>query len=93
VLGKHYLGLFTREYREHTTAEFPGSADPSPKDRFFHLINRYHHKDGHEVITESTGEPVFDEEGNLIKWRGRDRDIRCLSMKSEDDNHFLEHIR
>jgi PAS domain S-box-containing protein len=75
VLGKHYLGLFTREYREHITAEFPDSVDSSPKDRSFHLINRYHHKDGHEVITESTGEPVFDEEGNLIKWRGMDRDI------------------
>jgi sigma-B regulation protein RsbU (phosphoserine phosphatase) len=75
VLGKHYLGLFTRAYREHITAEFPDSVDPSSKDRFFHLINRYHHKDGHEVITESTGEPVFDEKGNLVKWRGMDRDI------------------
>jgi phosphoserine phosphatase RsbU/P len=38
-------------------------------------INRYRHKDGHEVITESTGESIFDKEGKLIKWQGMDRDI------------------
>ncbi|HEX2200505.1 MAG TPA: MerR family transcriptional regulator [Gammaproteobacteria bacterium] len=73
VLGKHYLGLFTREYREYMAGDFPESTDP--KHCFFHLINRYRHKDGHEVITESTGEPIFDKEGKLIKWRGMDRYI------------------
>ena len=83
VLGKHYLGLFTREYQEHTAADFPDSADPNPKDRFFRLINRYRHKEGHDVVTESTGGPVFDEEGNLIKWRGRDHDITARKRFEE----------
>ncbi len=73
VLGKHYLGLFTREYREYMAGDFPESTDP--KHCFFRLINRYRHKDGHEVITESTGESIFDKEGKLIKWQGMDRDI------------------
>jgi MerR family transcriptional regulator, light-induced transcriptional regulator len=73
VLGKHYLGLFTREYQEYMAGDFPESTDP--KHGFFRLINRYRHKDGHEVITESTGESILDKEGKLIKWQGMDRDI------------------
>ena len=42
---------------------------------FHRLVNRYRHKDGHEVYTESTGAPIFDEQGKLIKWRGVDHDI------------------
>ncbi len=33
------------------------------------------HKDGHEVILESSGIPIFDTDGNLISFRGIDRDI------------------
>ncbi|MEN8260711.1 MAG: SpoIIE family protein phosphatase [Pseudomonadota bacterium] len=49
----------------------------------FRIINHYRHKDGHEVFTESTGEPILDEQGRLIKWRGLDRDITCQKEAEE----------
>jgi phosphoserine phosphatase RsbU/P len=69
IRGKYYLDLLTAEDRKHWTA----TADI--RQSFHRLVNRYRHKDGHEVYTESTGAPIFDEQGKLIKWRGVDHDI------------------
>jgi sigma-B regulation protein RsbU (phosphoserine phosphatase) len=69
IRGKHYLDLLTAEDRKHWTA----AADI--RQPFHRLVNRYRHKDGHEVYTESTGAPIFDEQGKLTKWRGVDHDI------------------
>ena len=69
IRGKYYLDLLTAEDRKHWTA----AADI--RQPFHRLVNRYRHKDGHEVYTESTGAPIFDEQGKLIKWRGVDHDI------------------
>lgn len=33
------------------------------------------HKDGHEQKTETNGTPILDSEGNLVGWRGVNRDI------------------
>ena len=74
IRGKHYLDLFTAEDRSHRTATlgFGPAGAPQP---FHRLVNHYRHKDGHEVYTESTGAPIFNEQGKLIKWRGVDHDI------------------
>ena len=42
---------------------------------FHRLVNHYRHKNGQGIYTESTGAPLFDETGRLIKWRGVDHDI------------------
>lgn len=73
ILGKLYTEAFTPAQRTFTANEFPNISQI--KDRFFRLINHYRHKDGHEVITESTGEPILDAKGELVRWRGVDRDI------------------
>jgi PAS domain S-box-containing protein len=39
------------------------------------MLSHYRHKDGHLVLTESTGLPILSTEGKLLKWRGVDRDI------------------
>ncbi len=39
------------------------------------IVNTNLHKDGSEVILESSGQPVFDEDGILTGYRGVDRDI------------------
>jgi sigma-B regulation protein RsbU (phosphoserine phosphatase) len=72
ILGKSYLDLMTDEDR----ALWSGQAAQTTGQRKFHrLINRYRHRDGHEVYTESTGAPLFDAAGRLVKWRGVDSDI------------------
>ncbi|GAB6053462.1 hypothetical protein JCM17960_22820 [Magnetospira thiophila] len=42
---------------------------------FHSLRNTCRHKDGHEVILESSGNPLFDQSGVIIGYRGVGRDI------------------
>ncbi len=42
---------------------------------FTHLENINVHKDGHDVVIESSGTPIFDDAGNFRGYRGIDRDI------------------
>lgn len=69
VIGKHYTQLLTAQ-DQADQQHYAGSQRP-----FYGLVNHYRHKDGHQVFTESTGLPLFDTTGNLLKWRGVDRDI------------------
>ncbi|WP_367156058.1 PAS domain S-box protein [Methylomonas sp. HYX-M1] len=69
IIGKHYTELLTAQDKQAQTTF-------SNSQRSFHaLVNHYRHKDGHLVITESTGLPLTDANGKLLKWRGVDRDI------------------
>jgi phosphoserine phosphatase RsbU/P len=69
VIGKHYTAFLTVQDQE-TQQSYATSQQP-----FYSLVNHYQHKNGHEVLTESTGLPIINPEGKLLKWRGVDRDI------------------
>lgn len=69
VIGKHYTEFLTPQDKA-SQQNYSASHQP-----FYALTNHYRHKDGHAVLTESTGLPLIDAEGKLIKWRGVDRDI------------------
>ncbi|ABA59421.1 PAS sensor, serine phosphatase RsbU regulator of sigma subunit [Nitrosococcus oceani ATCC 19707] len=70
MFGKHYSEFFTLEAQEGKPCKSPQSGK-----RFFRIVCCYRHKDGREVFTESSGEPLLDERGQIVKWRGLDRDI------------------
>jgi|GEM_PF-3796316 len=72
VVGRFFYELFTVEDRQQVA---PGHYVADNMEPFFGLINHYRHKDGRTIVTESTGAPILDPKGNLIKWRGVDRDI------------------
>ncbi len=80
VLGRSYFELFNRAAREQV---LKGVYSEENRRRFSRLINHYQHKDGHEVITESTGIPLFDSQGRIVKWRGVDLDI-SLRLQFEE---------
>ncbi|MDD5461547.1 MAG: PAS domain S-box protein [Methylococcales bacterium] len=69
VIGKHYT-LFLTPQDQAEQQVYSTSHQP-----FYGLVNHHRHKDGHAVLTESTGLPIINAEGKLIKWRGVDRDI------------------
>lgn len=69
MLGRHYCEFFTLEAQESGACKSPD------EKRFFRIVSHYRHKDGHEIFTESSGEPILDAQAQLIKWRGVDRDI------------------
>jgi sigma-B regulation protein RsbU (phosphoserine phosphatase) len=69
IIGKPYYELFFPEDKESSKAGVD-------RDATFHrLINRYRHKDGREVFTESTGTPIAEAQGRVLKWRGVDYDV------------------
>jgi sigma-B regulation protein RsbU (phosphoserine phosphatase) len=70
ILGKKFVDL--QPQIDDGQASEPG---PWPARPFFRLVNRYRHKNGMIVFTESSGAPIFDESGRIVKWRGVDHDI------------------
>lgn len=73
VIGKHYTELSMFKDQQVITTQKP----------FYALINHYRHKNGQHILAESTGLPIEDTTGKLIKWRGVDRDITARKH-SED---------
>jgi sigma-B regulation protein RsbU (phosphoserine phosphatase) len=87
LVGKHYLELLTDEDRRlwSETRPFAGRA-AAP---FHKLVNHYRHRDGREIYTESTGTPIFDDQGRLVRWRGVDLDITARKA-FEDALHLRD---
>ncbi len=87
IVGRSFIDLLTDEDRKHWSEDLP---PPERIARPFHrLVNRYRHRDGREIYTESTGAPIFDEAGRLVRWRGVDMDITARKQ-SEDALHLRE---
>ncbi len=59
---KERIMLFLKDKNEH----------PVP---FSRLENIHVHKDGHQLMVETSATPAFDADGNLAGWRGLDTDI------------------
>ncbi|XSG84875.1 MAG: PAS domain S-box protein [Methylohalobius sp. ZOD2] len=73
IIGKYYYDLFTPEDRKRIAVI--ASETIAQKETFHSITNRYQHKKGYEVYTESTGTPILDSHGKILKWRGVDHDI------------------
>ena len=69
IIGRHYSELLTSEDKSNL------QINSTQQQPFYALCNHYRDSEGDWVITESTGLPITDDKGELIKWRGVDRDI------------------
>ncbi len=73
LLGKSYLSVLAPDASASRSQLF---LDTRGLTTAFHrIVNTYRRKDGRRVFTESSGTPILDEKGRLLKWRGVDRDI------------------
>jgi len=73
MLDKHFYDLFHPEDREELRkAAFEVFVRREP---FREFVNRNTHKSGKEVWLSTSAVPVFDEEGNIMGYRGADTDI------------------
>jgi PAS domain S-box-containing protein len=73
VIGRTPFDLMAPDEAERVKrifSEYAGSGKPIVR-----LENTNIQRDGHPVILETSGEPVFDASGNLTGYRGIDRDI------------------
>jgi sigma-B regulation protein RsbU (phosphoserine phosphatase) len=82
MLGKRYVDFLAGEEPARDAAQLPGLAEQGMG--FCRLLNCYAHKDGHRVYTESTGTPLFDRRGRLLKWRGVDHNITARKRREDE---------
>lgn len=64
------------------------------REPFAHLLNVNRHKNGQEVIIESSGVPIIDSDGTFRGYRGIDRDITERKKLEEElrQSHKMEAI-
>jgi diguanylate cyclase (GGDEF)-like protein/PAS domain S-box-containing protein len=73
VLGRSPFDFMPAGEVERVGAEFGQIV--AERREFHELINTNLHKDGHEVILETSGVPIFDRQGTFAGFRGIDRDV------------------
>ena len=73
VLGRTPFDLMPPDEAARVGALF--GAIIAQKRAFAGLINRNRHRDGHIVVLETSGVPLLGAEGNLLGYRGIDRDV------------------
>jgi len=82
MLGKTPFEFMTAEDAETVAVEF--SEIVGKEQAFSCLENANLHRDGSEVVLETSGVPFFDENGKLAGYRGIDRDITVRKQAEED---------
>jgi PAS domain S-box-containing protein len=88
TIGKTPFDFMQREEAERVGRKF--LEIKNERRSFANLLNVNLHKDGHEVILETSGVPIFAGD-ELIGYRGMDRDItkRVQDKKELEKNHAL----
>lgn len=86
IVGKAPFDLMPPEEQERVAAEFGAIVEAGePVDR---LVNTNVHRDGHPVVLETSGVPVFDDRGQVRGYRGIDRDITERRRLEERMEHL-----
>ena len=82
MLGKTPFEFMTEEDVETVAGEF--SKIVGKEQAFSLLENTNLHRDGSEVVLETSGVPFFDADGRLAGYRGIDRDITVRKQAEEE---------
>lgn len=90
VLGKTPFDLMPPDEAERLRAVFGKIA--ALKRPFSLLENRNLHKDGREVILETNGAPILDPAGNLLGYRGMDRDITQKKLEEAEKSRIQQQL-
>jgi len=80
VLGKSVFELMEPEFAKQLASDFRAAAKREP---FTLLENPLVRRDGRVIWVETSGEPVYDEQGNFRGYRGIDRDITARREAEE----------
>ena len=91
LIGRlHYYDLFAPDVREELTAI---AMDAFAQRRSFSsLLNSNSRKDGTMVMLETSGTPMLDAAGNLLGYRGTDRDVTDRARATEELRKHRDHL-
>ncbi len=87
VIGKTPFDLMPPDEAKRVAAQFEAAA--KAREPFDRLENANLHKDGQIVVLETSGVPILDAGGELLGYRGVDRDISETKMLWDELNHQL----
>ncbi|MDP3502585.1 MAG: diguanylate cyclase [Myxococcales bacterium] len=73
VLGKRPFDFMAPAEAKRVEAVF--SAIKADRAEFHELVNVNRHRAGHEVVMETSGVPIFGDDGAFLGYRGIDRDV------------------
>lgn len=73
VIGKFFYDFLLPDEREQL--KHAAFEKFKKKEPFAHFVNRNMHKNGHTVVLETNGVPILDPGGQLLGYRGSDRDV------------------
>jgi PAS domain S-box-containing protein len=90
ILGKTPFDLMPPGEADKIRSTFEKIA--ALKKPFALLENRNVHKDGREVILETNGAPILDPAGNLLGYRGMDRDITKKKLEEAEKNRIQQQL-
>lgn len=91
VIGRHFYDFFLPEdYEKQKKQVFEIFGRKEP---FRHFVSRNVHKDGHTVILDTTGVPLTGIRGELIGYRGCDRDITARVRAEEESKKSFERLK
>ena len=82
VLGKTPFGFMSQEESDKLAATL--AEKMRRQEPFIILENAALHKDGREIVLETSGVPFFDSQGNLAGYRGMARDITPRKKAEEE---------
>jgi PAS domain S-box-containing protein len=88
VVGKTPFDLMIPNEAKNVSERFRAIVES--RRPFTGLENTNLHKDGRYVVIETSGVPVFDPSGNLLGYRGIDRDITERRKAEEELNIYRE---
>ncbi|MCD6459384.1 PAS domain S-box protein, partial [bacterium] len=86
IIGKTPLDIIVPEEHDRISAFLNKTI--KEKKPFNMLESTNFHKDGHKVILERSGVPIFDEKNKFMGFRGIDRDI-SYKKKIEKEREYL----
>jgi PAS domain S-box-containing protein len=87
VIGKSPFDLMPSDEAKSVSKLFEAFAIKGKP--FFNLENINLHKNGQQIVMETSGVPIFDESGNLTGYRGIDRDITERKQAEEEYRALL----
>ncbi|ARU31096.1 hypothetical protein CAP31_04985 [Sulfuriferula sp. AH1] len=97
IIGKSPFEFMPQEEAEHISIMLQETIQA--QQPFLHLESIHLHKDGHLVVLETNGVPIFDQNGEFGGYRGMDRDISerkqaedALRKQKELITHIIEAI-
>ncbi len=90
VLGKTPFDLMPEEEAKRVADIFSNTCQLRQPLEQIKNINL--HKNGHEVILETTGQPIIDDDGVFFGYRGVDRDITAREKAVEEQARLEEQL-